>query len=212
MSDIEPQAKPSKLGKSLLLAVGAGLVALVIAVLPAEYGIDPTGIGKALGLTELSEPVSPIDENIAIVTEGEYLDGPVQFPEQDIRSRTVVIPIDDLGQVEYKLAMPAGATIVYTWRVLGETPNDGVYFDFHGHPPIDGVSEMDNDFATTFSEGEMPSQKGSLTAPFAGNFGWFFLNLEERAIDVELTFTGFYDTGREVYRSVDGLDQEPLEY
>ncbi len=30
-------------------------VVLIIAVLPAEYNIDPTGLGKTLGLTVLSQ-------------------------------------------------------------------------------------------------------------------------------------------------------------
>ena len=40
---------------TLIAAVVAGIV-LTVAVLPAEYGIDPTGAGKALGLTVLNAP------------------------------------------------------------------------------------------------------------------------------------------------------------
>ena len=43
----------------LALAAGAALlvagVILVIAVLPAEFGVDPTGIGRRLGLTAMSD-------------------------------------------------------------------------------------------------------------------------------------------------------------
>src|SRR5438309_3069604 len=43
----------------IALAAGAALLAagliLVTAVLPAEYGVDPLGIGKKLGLTAISE-------------------------------------------------------------------------------------------------------------------------------------------------------------
>ena len=51
-----PQA-PS-LAKILLATVVAFIVAsiiLVVAVLPAEYGIDPLGTGKALGLMDLAK-------------------------------------------------------------------------------------------------------------------------------------------------------------
>src|SRR4030095_15515352 len=37
------------------IALVVALVVLVVAVLPAEYGIDPLGTGKALGLLELAQ-------------------------------------------------------------------------------------------------------------------------------------------------------------
>ena len=37
-----------------LAAVSAGVI-LVTVILPSEYAIDPTGIGRALGLTEMGE-------------------------------------------------------------------------------------------------------------------------------------------------------------
>jgi len=43
----------------IALAAGAALLAagliLVIAVLPAEYGVDPLGVGRRLGLTAMSD-------------------------------------------------------------------------------------------------------------------------------------------------------------
>ena len=39
----------------LVTAVIAAIV-LVTIVLPAEYNVDPTGIGRMLGLTSLSDP------------------------------------------------------------------------------------------------------------------------------------------------------------
>jgi hypothetical protein len=43
----------------IMVAAGAALlisgVILVIAVLPAEYGVDPSGIGARLGLTAMSD-------------------------------------------------------------------------------------------------------------------------------------------------------------
>ena len=40
--------------KWLLAAAAAALVLLFVVVLPAEYGYDPTRIGSALGLTQMS--------------------------------------------------------------------------------------------------------------------------------------------------------------
>src|SRR6185503_18083296 len=50
-------ATPSPKSRILIATALAAIVAaiiLVVAVLPAEYGIDPLGTGKALGLTALS--------------------------------------------------------------------------------------------------------------------------------------------------------------
>jgi hypothetical protein len=41
--------------RSTLIAAGVAGALLVTVVLPAEYGIDPTGTGRALGLTQMGE-------------------------------------------------------------------------------------------------------------------------------------------------------------
>ncbi|UWN50052.1 hypothetical protein ASALC70_02270 [Alcanivorax sp. ALC70] len=45
----------AKLIRSTIIAAIVALVLLVTVVMPAEYGIDPTGAGRALGLTEMGE-------------------------------------------------------------------------------------------------------------------------------------------------------------
>jgi hypothetical protein len=52
--DIElPSSK--KLIKSTAIAAVSAVVVLVTCVMPAEYAIDPTGMGKVLGLTKMGE-------------------------------------------------------------------------------------------------------------------------------------------------------------
>ena len=48
-------ATPSGLIRSTLISAGAAGAILVIFWLPAEYGIDPTGVGGLTGLTEMGE-------------------------------------------------------------------------------------------------------------------------------------------------------------
>lgn len=48
-------ATPGGLIRSTLLAAGAAGAILVLFWLPAEYGIDPTGVGHLTGLTEMGE-------------------------------------------------------------------------------------------------------------------------------------------------------------
>ncbi|MEX0302817.1 MAG: transmembrane anchor protein, partial [Leisingera sp.] len=46
---------PEKLVKSTLIAAASAAAILVTVVLPSEYAIDPTGIGRLLGLTGMGE-------------------------------------------------------------------------------------------------------------------------------------------------------------
>jgi hypothetical protein len=48
-------ATPGGLIRSTLLAAGAAGAILVLFWLPAEYGVDPTGVGSLTGLTEMGE-------------------------------------------------------------------------------------------------------------------------------------------------------------
>ena len=52
-----PEDLPStkQLLLSTLIAFIAAGVVLIATVLPAEYGIDPTGVGKILGLQKMGE-------------------------------------------------------------------------------------------------------------------------------------------------------------
>lgn len=62
MSAPVPTSRPSPelpssraLVRSTLIALAVAGTLLLTAVLPAEYGIDPTGAGRVLGLTQMGE-------------------------------------------------------------------------------------------------------------------------------------------------------------
>lgn len=44
---------PRQLVRATLIAAAVAVVLLFTAVLPGEYGWDPTGIGRVLGLTKM---------------------------------------------------------------------------------------------------------------------------------------------------------------
>ena len=52
-----PNVLPSSrtLLRSTLLALAVAIALLVTTVLPAEFGVDPTGVGRVLGLTEMGK-------------------------------------------------------------------------------------------------------------------------------------------------------------
>lgn len=41
--------------RSTVIAVGVAAALLVTVVMPSEYAIDPTGVGRVLGLTQMGE-------------------------------------------------------------------------------------------------------------------------------------------------------------
>ena len=72
----------SQLVKSTVIAIAAALVILVTVVLPAEYAIDPTGIGRALKLTQMGE----IKKQLSIEAEADRQRGRQLPPGPDRRS------------------------------------------------------------------------------------------------------------------------------
>jgi hypothetical protein len=54
---VPPDALPSPraLRRATLIALVVAAVVAVVAVLPAEYNVDPTGIGRITGLKEIGE-------------------------------------------------------------------------------------------------------------------------------------------------------------
>jgi hypothetical protein len=46
---------PSALRRATLIASVVAAILFVVAVLPAEYNVDPTGLGRVLGLKEIGE-------------------------------------------------------------------------------------------------------------------------------------------------------------
>ena len=51
--------------RSTILAVAVAALLLVTCVLPAEYGVDPTGVGRLLGLTQMGEVKMALAEEAA---------------------------------------------------------------------------------------------------------------------------------------------------
>ncbi len=75
----------ARLVMSTVIAAVAALVILITIVLPAEYSIDPTGIGRALKLTQMGE----IKKQLAIEAEVDRQRDRQQSPVPDRRSSLV---------------------------------------------------------------------------------------------------------------------------
>ena len=190
-----------QIARSVVLAIVVAAVLLVTAVLPAEYGIDPTGIGRALGFTKLHAPATRTIEvkdviggnervrEVPIPSPGEPtpLPNPAVHQSQDAppQTRTVTVTLSVDKETEIKAIMQEAKVIVYAWRVEG----GNVYSDFHGHDPAIGGEA----FVRYREDQETAGDSGSLVAPFAGEHGWYWLNVSPTPVTVTLTLTGFFD-------------------
>lgn len=210
----------ASIGKKLAIsAAGAGLL-LLTTVLPAEYGLDPTGLGKMMGLTALAQEVTakpaPFEGKLEFNvqdydTSAEIIQGSIKglVYMQDVPFKTQIIDIqiEDLGEVEYKFIMDGDASFVYSWEALdanGANVEYGVYYDFHGHPSTDDAKNYPDGFEMAYSKSEGTQQSGSFTAPFPGYHGFYFMNIEEGPITVKLNISGYWNDQKEMYRAVDG--------
>jgi hypothetical protein len=193
-------APKTNLLRNVVIAAAVAAVLLLLFVLPAEYGIDATGVGRALGLTELAAPTRTIEirdvisgnEQLKEVTLPATGD-PVPLPNPAVyqdeaaapATRTLQITIPPEKETEIKVVMQTGKSIVFSWQ----TDMGSVYVDYHGHDP-----SMGNDFWVRYKEQqEGTGNNGSLVAPFSGEHGWFWLNYNEFPVTITLTVTGYFD-------------------
>ncbi|MEO5922573.1 MAG: hypothetical protein ABIR70_01985 [Bryobacteraceae bacterium] len=174
----------------LLIAAVIGAVIVVCVVMPAEYRKDPTGFGRLTGLLELSSPhvVTPaptpaVDADAAPAPDANSASFSHLY-ETPFRTETIQIPIGPDGELEYKVNMKAGQSMIYSWSV-----NKGaVYYDFHGEAADPTKGQKYNEVQET------KSANGAFTAPFDGKHGWYWLNVTGENIVVTLKVTGFYES------------------
>lgn len=196
----------AQLLRSTFMAIVAATAILVSIVLPAEYAIDPTGIGRMLGLAEMGE----IKAQLAAEAEKDRTAGqqgavPVAVPTPDRRSglldwlfaEFLVSPAaaqttparrnDEMSitlkpgeGAEVKMVMVQGAKVNFSWAVTGGVVN----FDLHG----DGGGQE-----TSYQKGRgVPGADGVLEAAFDGNHGWFWRNRGTSDVTVTLRTSGSY--------------------
>ncbi|WP_300427048.1 hypothetical protein [Thalassolituus sp.] len=165
------QTPAKQLWLATAAALVAGLVTLVLVIMPAEYNIDPTGVGAALGLTALSPEKLAEAEADAAKASSAAMDG----------MASVVLPA--ASGKEFKLEMTAGERVDFEWITDGEA----VYVDMHGEPFDDPTGYFKSYAVTTTNE-----MKGSFTAVFEGTHGWYFRNDSNAEVTVQLFYEGQY--------------------
>ncbi|WP_422376604.1 transmembrane anchor protein [Roseibium sp.] len=188
----DPDQLPSsaQLLRSTILALIAAIVILVTVVLPAEYNIDPTGIGKAIGLAEMGE----IKQELAREAEEDrkkhgdkssLLNGLLGFfvgtaHAQEAWRDEITFTLAPGEYTEIKLVMVEGNSAEYEWSTDGGRIN----YDLHAHG---GGKSVDYKKGRGETSGE-----GNFEAPFAGDHGWFWRNRDKVDVTVTLKTRGDY--------------------
>jgi hypothetical protein len=194
-----------QLRKSTITAAIVAAVLLVTVVLPAEYSVDPTGIGKVLGLKKMGEIKTELAKEAEadrvaaaqasqVVTPDEQ--AAVAVPTASATVATSAQVAEDANAVnwrdeksfvlkpgegvEIKLKMNKGDLANFQWRAQGGVVN----YDTHGDAPGQSIS---------YEKGRgVASADGNITAAFDGNHGWFWRNRESQPVTVTLRTKGAY--------------------
>ena len=220
-TDLPKRADLPSTGKLLRSTALAALIAgglLVTTVLPAEYGIDPTGIGRALGLT----PMGEIKVSLAAEARAEEQPAMPRAPVQPVaiapaaRAAAPAVPVPAPAPTVLAPPTPAsiaperaagrqdtmtvtlkpgqGAEVKLTMnkdrlvRYEWASAGGAVNFDTHGDP-----FNAPKNFYHGYGKGRnQPGDKGELVAAFDGKHGWFWRNRSGYDVTVTLKTEGDY--------------------
>jgi len=175
------------------IALNAGLALLVagflvvIAVLPAEYGVDPLGIGRRLGLTAMADLRKQVDAFQSARAVAPLASTIVPQPRA-YQNETVSFHLPPGESIEYKYRLEKGAALLYSWKATGP-----VNYELHAEP--DGAPRG---YAESYEKrNAQASASGTLTAPFSGIHGWYWENPSTTDVTVTLSAAGFYHMSHE---------------
>jgi len=171
-------------GAALLVA---GLV-LVLFVLPAEFAVDPFGVGARSGLLDLGVVGQQVDALNETASAGAAQATILAPQERAFQQETVEFTAAPGEGLEYKYRLDKGESLLYSWKTSGP-----VHVEFHAEP--DGGPAG---YAQTYEMVDsLSSSSGTLTAPFSGIHGWYWQNRGTEPVTVTLTAAGYYNMSHE---------------
>lgn len=213
-TDLPTRAELPSARQLLRSTVVAAFVAgglLITTILPAEYGIDPTGAGRALGLTAMGEIKSALAREAQagemgaaagpVLASSVVAASPGGTPQAaapaaasdpavpppaalPTREHTVSIELKPGEAAEIKLTMQKNASVRYAWSTDGA----GINYDTHGDP-VDAPKGFYHGYGKGRNE---TAQAGTLQAAFDGKHGWFWRNRSAGVVRVTLKTSGAY--------------------
>ncbi|MEM6705029.1 MAG: transmembrane anchor protein [Acidobacteriota bacterium] len=189
--------------RSTVIALIVAAVLLVAVVLPAEYGIDPTGVGRLLNLTEMGEIKQQLEAEAeadaqaaspaalpeiagepspaAATGEGEAV-ADEQAGTPDGWREEFTLTLAPAAGTDLKLVMSPGDAVTYEWTVDQGHLNS----DLHTDTGPEGGSHR---YRFGRAETEVA---GDFTAVSEGAHGWFWRNRSDVDVTVTLRVRGTY--------------------
>ena len=159
---------------AVLSALALSVLIVLGLVLPAEYSLDPLGLGKragVLGLAGTGENPVALQSRAHSVDERSFELAPFE-------------------SVEFSYELSRGEVMVFSWLA-----SDELVFNLHSSPDVPPIGSA-SDYAESFSAGRARSGQGSYTAPFSGQHGWFFENRTQTNVELRLSAAGFMHAGK----------------
>lgn len=202
--------------RSTLIVAAVATLLLITTVLPAEYGIDPTGAGRYLGLTTMGETKVSLAEQNA--QQAEKVVSLAVTPLKSDQQATPSVPLISIASAEVaetKVPAKPAAQLLLTslasdQKVITLKPGESteiklgmnkgaavtyewrveggsVNFDTHGDAP--GL-----DYFGYGKGRQVTGDRGVLEAAFAGKHGWFWRNRSANSVTITLTTQGDYQS------------------
>lgn len=196
-----------KLVRSTVIALLTAVGLLVTVVMPSEYAIDPTGVGRALGLTQMGElkiilaqealadaappqaaaPAStpaPAPQVAQVQPIAKPVAQPASTTTSALKTNQMSVTLKPGEGTEIKLEVLKGKSVSYEWTAVGGPVN----FDTHGEP-----YNGEKGYFHSYSKGkQVKNDKGEFTAIFDGTHGWFWRNRSNNDVTIALKTTGDY--------------------
>lgn len=178
---------PATLAKATGGAALAAIAIVTLFVLPAEYGIDPTGVGSAIGLNGMvsgeAKDAPPAPE-VAAASDNAIPTKATIAKSAVWRQDEMTVTLAPHSGQEVKAHMAKGDSFIFQWKSIGGP----VKAEMHG----ENAGATDGSFTDYWKELALTGGQGDFTAPFDGTHGWYFRNKGDTPVTVTVKTVGFY--------------------
>ena len=177
-----PSRKKLIIGGAIAIVAAVGIA--IAFVLPAEFGIDPTGLGRLTGLISISNLATRPELERGSKRKGvlTLLD---QAPAAEAGNRDRwEFELSAYDSIEFKYTVSEGERMAFTWR-----SSQPLHYDMHAHPFEGGV-----DLTESYGVGDAVIMHGRYVAPFNGIHGWYWQNRSLKPVKLILEATGGFST------------------
>jgi hypothetical protein len=162
------------------LAVAGAAAVVILFVLPAETGIDPTGFGKSSGLAKMANPKAEEALKRGRQHPDAFTASDAAPPAEPGLKDHFTHELAPYEEIELKYALDEGAPIMFSWQADGP-----LNYDMHAHP-FEGGEALTESYAV--SRGDR--QAGRYVAAFSGIHGWHWQNRTMSTVHLTLDTSG----------------------